>query len=246
MKILIVDDEPLARSRLRALVEDLQEHDVIGEAGNGLEAIEHCAMLEPDVVLLDIRMPGMDGLEAARHLAQAAVPPAVIFTTAYDDHALAAFESKAVDYLLKPVRASRLADALTGAQRHTRAQLDVLKNTSTDEGSETRTHICARVRDALKLVPVDDVYYFLAEHKYVTVRHSNGELLIEEALKDLATEFDSRFTRVHRNALVADRYIAGLEKTTDGKQAITFAGIDDRVEVSRRHLPLVRKKLRGS
>jgi len=245
MKILIVDDEPLARSRLRSLVEDSGKHEVVGEAENGRGAVERCAELEPDVVLLDIRMPGMDGLEAARHIAQVPVPPAVIFTTAYDDHALAAFESRAVDYLLKPVRAARLYDALVDAQRHTRAQLDVLQQTAVAHGNETRTHICARVRDSLKLVAIEDIYFFLAEHKYVTVRHREGELLIEEALKDLATEFDTGFTRVHRNALVADNYIAGLHKTTEGRQVIAFRDIDDRIEVSRRHLPLVRKKLRG-
>lgn len=244
MKILIVDDEPLARSRLRALLQDMREHEVLGEAGNGREAIERCAALEPDVVLLDIRMPGMDGLEAARHIAGAPLPPAVIFTTAYDDHALAAFESRAVDYLLKPVRAARLAAALANARRHTRAQLDVLQRTAADEGGEVRTHICARVRNSLKLVATDTVFYFLAEHKYVTVRHSEGELLIEEALKDLAEEFASAFTRVHRNALVADRCIGGLEKTAEGRQVITFRGIEDRIEVSRRHLAQVRRKLR--
>ncbi len=244
MKILIVDDEPLARSRLRALLQDMREHEVLGEAGNGREAIERCAALEPDVVLLDIRMPGMDGLEAARHIAGAPLPPAVIFTTAYDDHALAAFESRAVDYLLKPVRAARLAAALANARRHTRAQLDVLQRTAAEEGGEVRTHICARVRNSLKLVATDTVFYFLAEHKYVTVRHSEGELLIEEALKDLAEEFAAAFTRVHRNALVADRYIGGLEKTAEGRQVITFRGIEDRIEVSRRHLAQVRRKLR--
>lgn len=245
MKILIVDDEPLARSRLRSLVEDSGKHEVVGEAENGRSAVERCAELEPDVVLLDIRMPGMDGLEAARHIAQAQVPPAVIFTTAYDDHALAAFEARAVDYLLKPVRAARLYDALVDAQRHTRAQLDVLQETSDAHGNQNRTHICARVRDSLKLVAIEDVYYFLAEHKYVTVRHREGELLIEEALKDLVAEFDTGFTRVHRNALVADGFIAGLHRTTEGRQVIAFRDIDDRIEVSRRHLPLVRKKLRN-
>ncbi|MDH3713416.1 MAG: LytTR family DNA-binding domain-containing protein [Gammaproteobacteria bacterium] len=246
MRILIVDDEPLARSRLRALVQDLQGHEVVGEAENGRSAVERCAELEPDVVLMDIRMPGMDGLEAARHIAKAQIPPAVIFTTAYDDHALAAFETRAVDYLLKPVRATRLYDALAGAQRHTRAQLDILQETAVAQGSDTRTHICARVRDSLKLVATENIYYFQAEHKYVTVRHSEGELLIEEALKDLAEEFVDRFTRVHRNALVADHYIAGLHKTSEGTQVIAFRDIDDRIEVSRRHLPQVRKKLRGA
>lgn len=245
MKILIVDDEPLARSRLSALLEEIGGNEVVGEAGNGQQAIAMSVSLEPDVVLLDIRMPGMDGLEAARHMAVAETPPAVIFTTAYDEHALSAFETRAVDYLLKPVRQARLEEALNGACRHTRALLNTLHREVGAPENNTRTHICAKVRDNLQLIAIPDIYYFLAEHKYTTVRHTQGETLIEEALKSLDAEFGELFTRIHRNALVATAWISGLQKTPDGRQAIAFRDIDDRLEVSRRHLPGVRKHLRG-
>ena len=242
MKILIVDDEPLARSRLAALVEEIGGHQVVGQAANGVEAIQVSQQELADVVLLDVRMPGMDGLEAAQHLQRCSEPPAIIFTTAYDDHALAAFEAHAVDYLLKPVRRQRLEEALNNAKRRTRAQVAAIN----EEKSGPRTHICARVRDNLVLISIDDIYYFMADHKYITVRHKNGETLIEESLKALSDEFNSGFTRIHRNALVADTKIAGLSKNNEARQSIRFIEIDDSLEVSRRHLPAVRKKLRDA
>ncbi len=242
MKLVIVDDESLARSRLRALVEGAEGWEIVGEAANGREALELIARERPDVVLLDIRMPGMDGLEAARHMAQLDDPPAVIFTTAYGDHALAAFEAQAVDYLLKPIRRERLVQALERARRPTRAVLAALQPETLEP--RARTHLCARYRGALQLVPVEDVIYFQADQKYVTVRHHEGSVLIEESLKSLEEEFGDRFLRIHRNALVAEGHMAGLELEGDGHAAVVFAGIDDRLEVSRRHLPGVRKRLR--
>lgn len=240
MKVLIVDDEAPARSRLRDLVKELADWEVAGEAGDGTDALRQAAAVEPDVVLLDIRMPGMDGLEAARHLAGLERPPAVIFTTAFDHHALEAFEAAAVDYLLKPIRKLRLEQALERARRPNRAQLNQLGGSA----RAARTHICASSRGNLQLVAIEDVLYFLADQKYVSVRHRDGELLIEESLKSLEEEFGERFVRVHRNALVAVDQLVGIEKTAGGGQAARLRSIDETLEVSRRHAPALRKRIR--
>jgi len=239
VRVLLVDDEPLARERLRRLLADLPGCELCGEAGDGRAALELCDRLTPDVVLMDIRMPGMDGLEAARHLAGLPAPPAVIFTTAFGDHALEAFEACAVDYLLKPIRSERLAGALGNARRLTRAQAAQL---DTDSGG-ARNHICVRVRGNLQLIPVADIRYFRADNKYVAVRTGTGEYLIEESLKTLEDEFGSRFLRIHRNALVAVDFITGLERAAEGQCGVALAGIDERLEVSRRHQADVRARL---
>jgi two-component system response regulator AlgR len=242
VKILIVDDEKPARDRLARMVSELPQHELIGQAVNGLEALGMTQAMEPDIVLLDIRMPGMDGIEAARHLAKLDQPPAVIFTTAFSDHALEAFETHAVDYLLKPVKQDRLQAAMDAAVRPTRAQ--AAKSGDLLSGLEPRQHICARVRGSLVLVPIEDIYYFHAEQKYVTVRHTEGEVLIEDALKNLEDEFGDRFYRIHRNALVGLAWIAGMQSNDDGHR-VTFRDIDDTLEVSRRHLPGVRKIIKN-
>lgn len=242
MKILIVDDEKPARARLVRMVGELEDHQLAGEAVNGVEALGMSQSLEPDIVLMDIRMPGMDGIEAARHIARLDQPPAVIFTTAYSDHALEAFETHAVDYLLKPVKLDRLQAAISAAIRPTRAQ--ATRNDGLLSELEPRQHICARVRGSLVLVPVEDIYYFHAEQKYVTVRHRGGEVLIEDALKALEAEFCERFVRVHRNALVNLATLGGMRSDADGHQ-IAFRDIDDRLEISRRHLPSVRKIIKS-
>ncbi len=239
MKVLVVDDEAPARTRLARLLAELDDCEVVGEAADGAEAVRQADKNGADVVLLDVRMPGMDGLEAARHLAGAEPPPAVVFTTAYDDHALEAFEAHAVDYLLKPVGAERLGAALAAARRRTRAQLPEAHTTS-----GPRAQICARLGGELELIAVADVFYFLAEQKYVTVRHDRGEVLIEEPLKALEREFADRFVRIHRNALVAVARVGGLRRQPDGHQRVWFHDIDDTLAVSRRHLPTVRQRLR--
>lgn len=241
MKVLVVDDEAPARARLARLLESVDDCELVGEAADGSSAIELTERESPDVLLLDIRMPGMDGLEVARHVAGADPPPAVIFTTAYGDHALEAFETHAADYLVKPIRAERLAAALAGARRRNRAQLAALA-----EAGGPRTRLCARLGGELQLVAVEDVIYFQAEHKYVTVRHRGGELLIEESLKALESEFGERFLRIHRNALVAPARVAGLRRESDGGHRIRFHDIEDTLEVSRRHLPGVRRRLRDA
>jgi len=242
VKILIVDDEKPARDRLSRMVGELDAHELVGEAVNGLEALGMAQSLEPDIVLLDIRMPGMDGIEAARHIAKLDEPPAVIFVTAFSDHALEAFETHAVDYLLKPVKQERLQAALDASIRPTRAQTS--RSNGVLSGLEPRQHICARVRGSLVLVPIENIYYFHAEQKYVTVRHTEGEVLIEDALKGLETEFGDRFHRIHRNALVSLSRLAGMQSEDDG-QSVAFRDIDDTLEVSRRHLPGVRKIIRN-
>jgi two-component system response regulator AlgR len=234
VKILLADDEAPARARLRSLLAEIGGNEIAGEAANGREALELADRLKPDIVLLDIRMPGIDGLEAASHLAGYEKPPAVIFTTAYGDYALEAFEAHAVDYLLKPIRRQRLEEALNRAQRLNRAQLGAVRQTLPAEAA--RTHICARARGQMVLIPVNEIAYFRADHKYVTVRHLHGEVLIEEPLKDLAEEFAGRFLRIHRNTLIAVSFLAGLGKTADGAYVVSLRGIEERPEVSRRHL----------
>ena len=236
MRVLIVDDEPLARARMAQQLRGIDGYEVIGEAGNGVQAIEKSESLQADILLLDIRMPGMDGLEAGRHLSRLENPPAVIFTTAYNEHALEAFETHAVAYLLKPVRGEQLSAALRQAQKLTRAQIDKVGR----QLGNGRQHICARARGNLQLIAVNDIYYFKADSKYVEVRHSDGMVLIEESLTALEADFAEGFARAHRNALVAKARIGALKKGDGGGGVVSFNGIADEVEVSRRHLPAIR------
>lgn len=243
MKVLIVDDEPPARDRLRELLDRLPDYETCGEASHGAEALRLAASIQPDIVLLDIRMPGLDGLETARRLAGLDQPPAIIFVTAYGDHALEAFEAHAVAYLLKPVRLERLEQGLSHASRLNRAQLASLTAQPATTG---RTHICARLGQRLERIPLADVFYFQADQKYVTVCHRQGRVLIEESLKALETELGARAVRVHRNALAMAAQVAGLEKTADGGYALIFHDIPDRLEVSRRHLAAIRQFVRDA
>ena len=206
MKCLGVDEESLARDRLVRMLEDCDGWQVCGEAAGGAQALQQVQRLQPDLVLLDIRMPGMDGLEAARHMLELNSVPAVIFTTAYGDHALEAFETQAVDYLLKPVHPQRLQQALVRAQRLSASRLEEIQMS---RGDASRTHLCARSRGNLVLVAVEDIVYLQADNKYVTVCSADSRILIEESLKSLEQEFSGRFIRIHRNALVATWAIRG-------------------------------------
>jgi len=242
MKILIIDDEPLARQRLRQVIEELAVADSIIEGGTGAEALLISQQQQPDVVLLDIRMPGMDGIEAARHIMQLEAPPAIIFTTAYDQYALTAFDAHAVDYLLKPIRKERLSEALESAKRLTKVQM---QNLNLEDSSSQRKHISARLGGELRLINISDIRYFLAEHKYVTVRYAEGSVLIEESLRSLEDEFEGVFLRIHRNALVAKNAIVALEKDKSGGHKIKLNDVEEMLEVSRRHLPNVRKIMKS-
>ena len=243
MKILVVDDEAPARERLKRLIEEQDEWQVVAEAANGHEALERADETQPDLVLLDIRMPGMDGIETARHLAQMDEPPAVIFTTAFNEYAVEAFEASAVGYVLKPVRRGRLAEALQRASRLTRPQLVSL---ASREQHQARKHISARIRGELRLVPVRDVLYFHADQKYVTVHYPDGELLIDEPIKELEEEFADAFVRVHRSTLVAVAHIEALAKDAEGHYEIRLKGLEERFPVSRRLAPAVVRRLKDA
>ncbi len=250
MKVLIVDDEPLARMRLLRILDKLEGYQVVAEAENGEQAIAMYNQHSPDVILMDIRMPVMDGMQAARHLAKSETPPAVIFCTAYNDYALDAFDANAVDYLMKPVDRSKLSHALLKAQTLNRVQLSALVEGSTKDHkhsfSPQRKHISASSSHGVELIPLDCVRYFLADQKYVTVYHvSEGELkevLIDDPLKELEQELEGQFIRIHRNALVAVAHIQGLEKTEQGI-TLKLGGVEQGPQVSRRHLSEIRKLL---
>lgn len=238
MRVLLVDDEKLARDRLARMLGELGV-EVVGQASNGLQAVELAAELAPEVALLDIRMPVMDGLEAARHLLELATPPAIVFCTAFQEHAIAAFDVHAIGYLLKPVRRADLEKALARAGRTTREQLSALRSSERSQ----RTHICARTRRGIELVPIDDVRCFVADQKYVTLQHRGGELLIDETLRDLEDEFGDRFVRIHRNALVNGALIEGLDRDHEGHHHLRMRDLAGRLEVSRRHVSGLRKYL---
>ena len=239
MKVLICDDEALARERLARFLKDMDGYEIVGEAENGRDALEQAEATVPDIVLLDLRMPVMDGMACAERLAQLPEPPAVVFCTAYDEHALAAFQVQAVGYLLKPVRREQLIEVLGRATRVNRAQLEAVRQ---GEGHNHggRSHITAKTHRGIELIPIDDVRYFLADQKYVTVRHGKGEVLIDETLKDLENEFGARFIRIHRNALLALEFLDGLELVSPGQYQVRMKGIEERLVVSRRHLPELR------
>ena len=243
MNILVVDDEELARQRIHSLLKDHDDYTICAEAENGAEALMMVERHQPDLILLDISMPVMDGLEVAKHLAGMPNPPAVIFTTAYGEYALEAFSTKATGYLMKPIRQEQLLKSLQQARSLNRAQ-----RTGVDSGEEAgagRKHICARMRGNLELIPIEDVFYFQADQKYVTVRHKKGEVIIEESLKSLETDLADKFIRIHRNALVAKSRISGLAKTNIGRVKVKIDNIEDQLEVSRRHVAEIRRFVRN-
>jgi len=248
MKVLIVDDEKPARDRLRQILEDEPEYEVVGEAGNGLEALDSATKFHPDIVLLDIRMPGMDGIETAHHLNALEQPPAVVFTTAYDEYAIDAFEARAIGYVLKPVRRSRLTGALEQATRLARNTLsEATAGAKLDIG---RRHVCAQAHGELKLIPLDEIACFQADQKYVSVHHDNGEDLIDDSLKALEAEFGDRFVRIHRSVLVAVSRIERIERSGEGKNRVVLRD-DSQVEdkeliISRRHVAEVKRRLKES
>ena len=242
MKVLVVDDEKLARERLARMVSTLEGYGVIAEAANGHEAVQKAVEYEPDIVLLDIRMPGSDGIEAGAELAKLASPPAVIFCTVFGEHAIEAIKVNAAGYLLKPVRREALSDALSQISRFNAVQ----KRAITGQGHEAdpfkiRTHISAKTRRGIELIPLSEVRFFQADHKYVTVRHDKGEVLIDDTLRDLETEFGDKLVRIHRNALVMTDHLDGLDRDTTGHYQVRIRGVDEKLDVSRRHVSGLRR-----
>ena len=248
MKVLVVDDEKPARDRLRQILEDEADYEVVGEAGNGEEALRLAAKLEPDIILLDIRMPGLDGIETAHHLNELSHTPAVVFATAYDEYAIDAFEARAVGYVLKPVRRSRLVAALAQASKLAGTALQDIAVEARMESQ--RRHVCATVKGELKLIPVADISCFVADQKYVRAEHDNGHDLLDESLKSLDAEFSNYFVRIHRGALVAVDRIDRIDRTADGKSRVILRGdsqVDDKeLIISRRHVAEVRRRLKES
>lgn len=244
MRVVIVDDEPLARERLRRLLADFPGYEIVGEAGDGETALDVIDDEEPDVVLLDVRLGGMDGLRVGRQLGEMEVPPAVIFVTAYSEHALSAYDANAQAYLLKPVRSEKLKEALQRVRKPTRAHKPVTPMIEAS-GRPAREFVLATSRDGLVRIPVDDILYFFADQKYTTVCHLHGEVLIEESLKTLEDDFAPWFLRVHRKALVATRFIASLDRDKQGEQQhwLHMKHSATPIPVSRRRLAEVRRFL---
>jgi len=259
LRVFIVDDEPPARNRLRDVLNDCSEKlplQIVGEAGNGREALDRLVELPVDVVLLDIRMPQMDGIELAQHLSKLPKAPVIIFTTAYDDYAIKAFELHAVDYLLKPIRLARLFEALTRARDAVPVQNEVLQELS----SESRKNLSSHERGKIHLIPIEQVLFLRAELKYITVRTAEREYLIEESLSALEKEFAARFVRIHRNCLVAKEAIEGFEKGSAGMGGllpnsqkggedsaesagwmVKLKGLDELLAISRRQQHIVKE-----
>ncbi len=240
MDILIVDDEPLARQRLARMVGELDGYRVVATVGSAAEA--HAAVHEhdPDLVLLDIQMPGEDGLSAARTLEALEDPPAIVFCTAYDQYALEAFGTSASGYLLKPVSREALTEALSRITRLNKVQRAVV---SGQLPAESKAHITAKTHRGIELIPLDNVRYFLADQKYVTCYHTGGEHLLDTPLKELEQEYPGRLLRVHRNALVSIAHIQALERSPEGGYRVRLAGMDTAPAVSRRHAMQVKDVL---
>ncbi|GLR12369.1 LytTR family DNA-binding domain-containing protein [Chitinimonas viridis] len=247
LRVFLVDDEPPALNRLQDILADCRAefpHEVVGTAQNGPEAIEKLVQQPADLVLTDINMPGMNGLELARHLGRLHHRPAVIFCTAFDEFAVQAFEVHALDYLLKPIRQERLAAALARARELPHASTDALASLATT----ARRYFSVAERGRVRLVPVDSVLFLKAELKYVTLKTREAEFLLEESLTQLEAEFGDRFLRIHRNCLIARNKLQGFERgheEGEGHWMAILDGCAEKLPVSRRQAHVVREFRRG-
>lgn len=243
--ILIADDEPLARQRLRRLAEALPEHRVCGEAGDGDTTMDQVATLQPDILLLDIRMPGLDGMEVATRLSRLANPPAIIFCTAYDRYAIQAFDVQAVAYLLKPVRKSALTEALNRAGRVNRVQLRALSGSGVNSHQPETEQLAVRTHRGTELIDIAGIRYCQADQKCVTIHHAHGETVSDYTLKELESAYPRPLLRIHRNTLVGVRFIQALNRTPEGHNLVALRDTPGELQVSRRHAARVRQWLQG-
>lgn len=239
MKVLVVDDEKLARDRLVRLCAELDEVDQVVEAANGQQALELIQSAELDLVLLDIQMPGADGLEVAEQINKIDPAPAIIFCTAFDQYALKAIERKASAYLLKPVRRDELSKAITNARHSSRLQIQSLS-----QESGRRQHLPSESSRTVELIPVEDIRCLVADHKSVKAYLPSRDIWVGEPLKKIADEFPQRFLRIHRNALVALEHITGLHQGDNGQTQVLLDSVDVQPSVSRRHLSEVKQRLK--
>ncbi len=240
MDIIIVDDEPLARQRLSKMVRELG-YDVVAEVANSEEALHAIDVYDPALLLLDIEMPGENGLELAKKIMAQDTPPGIIFTTAYDQYALEAFETLATGYLLKPVEKEKLQKTLEKAKTLTKYQLGTSKQNS--EASNRREHIASKGHRGIELIPLNEIRFFIADQKYVMVVSTQGKVLIDETLKELEEEFSDVFIRVHRNSLVSINHIVGLHRDNQGHYHVCLADIEDQPIISRRYTSKVKSLL---
>lgn len=236
MKVLIVDDEPLARARLQRLLQSVDGFSCVGEAQNSQQALQLCMQLQPDVLLLDIAMPGGDGLQLAAKLASQPLPPAIIFVTAHPQHALDAYQVCPADYILKPVSAERLTAALARLGNRTRAHLE--------RAPEKDDVISYQLGSATRQISLSKVQYFSADSKYVRMVFGDGEALLELTLSQLQQRYPEQLVRIHRSTLINKQYFSALRAAPDGKHYIELVGLDNRLEVSRRALSQVKQALK--
>lgn len=241
LKVMLVDDEPLARGRLRRMLETDGGYEIVAEAGNGEQAVLQAQEKVPDIILMDIRMPGTDGLQAAQQLGEMDNPPAIIFCTAYDQYAINAFDVQAVGYVLKPVRKPALLEAMSRAQRLSRVQLNALQPEQLESGnSKQRSHISVTTPAGLELLELGEISHFRADHKYVVAFCAGRERVVDESLKTLESEFGETLLRIHRNCLVSIEFIEAIQRTKTGQSQLRLRGVEEPQTISRRHLAQVK------
>lgn len=243
MNILIADDEPAAREHLSAMIKTMPGCYDVGHASNGIEAVYKAYDLDIDVVLMDIRMPRMSGLEAARHISEFERPPAVIFTTGYPEHSLEAFGVHAFGFLLKPVQPRKLSEVLEHLQHHSASARKVAEPAVFNAAEDS--YVCCRVSRGLDLMALNRIIYFKANNKSTTIHHLQGYSLSEQPLKVFEEEFGERLLRVHRGALVNRAYVEGIEQSEDGDHSVILRDSDEKLEISRRCLPVIREYLQS-